>query len=247
MAPSRQGLLEQRNGLGVGPGAHRGPVDGQRGELADLFVGLVADLAGLPEILPRVDRVAVRGLRRPGRPAVGAGRDRLLVQVEVHDVEGRRGHGATVAQGDEVDAVAVDRGHDLEGDLRPALQSVEILRTSGEGLGIVAEQEGRLTRPCQDTVLAGPEDRHAPGLRDPADQPVTGLPDLQRPELSGRDLHPELRVRDPGDEFRIAGVGLLAEEDLGRAAALGRRADAEEEEMGPGFGAGHCPGQHAQE
>src|SRR4051812_34747624 len=67
-------------------------------------------------------------------------------------------------------------------------------------------------------------------------QAVGPLPDLQRAELARLALDPKLRVGDLVDELRVADFRLLAEVDLGRASGLGRRADADEEEMALGFG-----------
>ena len=51
----------------------------------------------------------------------------------------------------------------------------------------------------------------------------------------GLRLDPEPGLSDLGDEFRVAGLGLLAEENLGRSPGLGLRPDPDEQEVGAGL------------
>ena len=67
----RDRFLEERDRLGVRLAALKRPVEGQRGELANLIVFLAAERAGLLERLADIDRVPAGcggGPARPCRP-----------------------------------------------------------------------------------------------------------------------------------------------------------------------------------
>src|SRR5262249_48307212 len=77
-------------------------------------------------------------------------------------------------------------------------------------------------------------------------QAVAALVDFERLEFTGFGLGPELRLRDLVEQVRVAGVGVVAEVDLGEAAALGRGADADEQEVRPGRRGAQPAGGQAQ-